>query len=274
MTVSQSLYWWTPAQLAELTCRFQPAWQRWLGDWIVAAAPDLVRVECTAAFEARSPGAGSWVALGARGSAAAWVRPISGSDAPWLPSLFGTGSIDSRVSTGEGIATAVATDAIAELVDTLRAALDLVEPGTPGPAPYLFKPWGGGITVSLGRDGPQVLLNPSLVDALLGGFARTESDGARLNNGRIGGLHSVVAAVADRPVQVRVVLAPCELDFGTLSGLRVGDTIPLPHSLDAPLFVSVGDDQLCTGFLGRQGSARAIELMRDFAVAEPTEPHH
>lgn len=274
MAAWQSLYWWPPAQLAQLTCRLRPAWQRWLADWIVAAAPDLVRVECTAAFETRSPGADSWVALGARGSAAAWIRPVGGSDGLWLPPLFGTDSIDSRASTGKGIATAVATEAHAELVDTLRAALDLVESATPGPAPYLFKPWGGGVTVSLGGDGPQVLLNPSLVDALLEGFAPTESGGARLNNGRAGGLHSVAAAVADRPVQVHVVLSPRELDFGTLSGLRVGDIIPLPHALDAPLFVSMGDDQLCTGFLGRQGAARAIELMRDFAVAAPTEPHH
>lgn len=273
MTASQSLYWWVPAQLAELTCRLQPAWQRWVADWIVAAAPDLLRVECTAAFEGRSPGAGSWVALGARGSAAAWIRSASDSDAPRLASLFGADSLDSRVSTGKEIATAVATEASAELLHALRAALDLVKSAPPSPASYLFKPWGGGVTVSLGAEGPELLLSPSLVDGLLKGFERTDATGARLNNRRVGGLHSVAAALADRPVPVSVVLSPCELDFGTLSGLRVGDIIPLPHSLDAPLVVCLGDDQLCTGFLGRQGAARAVELMRDTTAATSTEPH-
>jgi flagellar motor switch protein FliM len=71
----------------------------------------------------------------------------------------------------------------------------------------------------------------------------------------------VEQALAQRTVSLRVGFAACEFDLGSIASLRVGDVVPLAHSLHAPLIVSSPQGMpLCRGFLGRQGEMKAVEL--------------
>jgi len=275
---AQPLHWWTQNQFNELGQRLRPAWEAWLKDWVVTIGTGLLRVECAPASEVESPAAGLWQPVGTHDSAAAWLHLPADCVAPCFGLLFGSEAADARTPAGKLIADAVLQESRADLMRQLRTCLNLAPVDTwPAPAPQLFKPWGGAALVCLGGDGatcPRLLLNAGLISRLLADLGRGNAFKLPSQPANRPMLQPVSAAVADRPVKVRVELAPCELDIETLAGLRVGDIIPLPHALDVPLIVSVENHPLCTGFLGRHGAARAVELVRESSAATPTEPHH
>ena len=273
---TQSLYWWSPAQLSEMARWLQTTWQAWLRNWVVVPDRRLAEVQCSLAWQAEPPlAARQWSTLGAAGSARAWL------DAPGDPAqvafsaLFGSNSGDRAESVNTPIGAAVVRQAHSELFEAMRNRLGLGLPSSEQPptAP-LFKPWSGAVVVSLGCEsagGQLLLLDAQAVNQLMVG---SEQHLARPvpRDAPPPPPVAVMAAMADKTVRVQVALAPCELDLGALCGLRVGDVIPLPHSLDTALTVSVGGDAVCTGFLGRQGASRAVELGRQ-APSSSTPTH-
>jgi hypothetical protein len=79
------------------------------------------------------------------------------------------------------------------------------------------------------------------------------------------GLVPLAQAVSSRSVQVEVMLDAFELDVGALSSMRVGDVVRTTHRTERPLLVNVGAAQTesvvrWSGFLGRAGSNKAVEL--------------
>ena len=272
----RSLYWWSPTQLNEMACRLQATWQAWLREWAVLPDRDLLDVRCALAWEAEpSLSGGQWATLGSGGSACAWSH-APGDSAPVTSSaLFGSIIGDRPESANTPVASAVVRQANSELLGAVRDRLGLgLSSSEIAPSASLFRPWSGAVVVSLGSEiagGHLMLLNPEAVNQLIVGYQQKPA--ALPQDAQLPPPVAVIVALADKRVTVQVGLAPCELDLGALCGLRIGDIIPLPHLLDTALTVSVGGDPLCTGFLGRQGAARAVELVREARASSPTQSH-
>ena len=165
----------------------------------------------------------------------------------------------------EGIAQLVASRAWAALADTLRDCLSLEEdPGQAEPEHAAFKPWSGWVWVSMLHASslfPSLLLNASSVRVVLRSQPGEPTAPKRAQQVPIA--VGVEQALADHKLTIRAQLAECELDLGTLQGLRAGDIVPLPHALDEPLLVSTpAYGTFCAGFLGRLAGSKAIELLR------------
>lgn len=267
---AQPLYWWSTAELAEMARRLQPLWEAWLRDWAVQPDTDSMRAECLGAVDGPALAAAAWSPLGSNAGAMAWIHVAGDFAAPGASLLFGS-LAGGRPPIGQGpIASAVWREAEGELVQALRRCLGVTGDDRMGsPGEQLFKPWAGAVVASLGSDstsGVKLLLNPQALQPLLA-VCKPRSAQAPVQAPVPAELCSVEAAVSGYDVQIQVTLKPCELDLGTLSELRLGDIIPLPHSLDAPLIVSIGRNALCAGFLGRRGAARAIELASEASPA-------
>jgi hypothetical protein len=186
-------------------------------------------------------------------------------DADVLEEIFGADAgASSRTAGPEGIAQSIAARAWTELANSLRETLALDPAELAGPAADSFKVWSGCVVVSTpgSRRMPRnLLLNAECVRALLASQGRGVAAPASWPRMT---LTPLAHALVDRKLPIRVELSACELDLGSLQGLRVGDIIPLPHSLDAPLLVSTTQEiPVCAGFLGRQGGFKAIELVRE-----------
>lgn len=72
------------------------------------------------------------------------------------------------------------------------------------------------------------------------------------------------AALADRGVDLRVILGIAEVELAALRGLQVGDVITLDARIDQPLTVQAGAGPLCEARLGAQDGSRAVSLMSSF----------
>jgi hypothetical protein len=236
-------------------------------DWI-GGAP---KVEASVVRADERPPANrqAWVSLGTRGERGAWVQSRPDGVVDVLHTLFPTepGHIPS-VSV-HGIAYAVAAKAHAALIEMLRGRLGLDACGCEAePDAALFKPWSGSLLISAtlpGRSAIAVLLNRATVRSVLAREDRPTEP--RKPQPPRAALHPLTQALAGRRLLLRVGLSSCELDIGTLESLRVGDIVPLPHSLDTPLAVSnMQGVQVCTGFLGCQDGVKAIELVRDVST--------
>jgi hypothetical protein len=273
---ARSLYWWSSAQLNEMARRLQTTWQVWLRNWAVLPDRDLLEVRCALAWEAEPRlAARQWSTLGTVGSACAWFHVAGDSALVTSSALFGSNFGDRAESANTPIASAVVQQAHSELLEAMRDRFGLeLSSSDRAPGANLFRPWSGAVVVSLGPEsagGHLLLLNSEAVNQLMVGYEQKPANLAQ--DARLPPPVGVVAALADKAVRVRVGLAPCELDLGALCGLRIGDIIPLPHLLDTALTVSVGGDPVCTGFLGRQGAARAVELVREARVSSTTQSH-
>lgn len=69
--------------------------------------------------------------------------------------------------------------------------------------------------------------------------------------------HSLENAIADVPVELSVSFDAVALASKEIVGLQVGDVVPLNHSVDRPVTVSVGGIDCYTAVTGRQGKRLA-----------------
>jgi hypothetical protein len=237
-------------------------------DWI-GGAPKL-ETSVVRAHERPSANQQAWVSLGARGERAAWVQARPDDVEAVLHTLFPTESGHNASVSVHGIAYAVAAKAHCALIETLRARLGLDAPGCEAePDAALFKPWSGSVLISValpGRCAIAVLLNSATARSILARDGRPKKEPFEPQTA-CAPLDPVSQALAGRRLLLRVGLSSCELDIGTLESLRVGDIVPLPHSLDTPLAVStVQGVHICAGFLGCQDGVKAIELVREVST--------
>jgi hypothetical protein len=258
---ARMLAWWADWQLDGLAQPLQAALSAWTADWLESRPPDVGDIVCTLAHEKGREAAVRWTPLGARGQAAAWIA--AGEPVVDLRDLL-FGAPPGAPSRPPGIAEAVASRAWAALLNGLRACLAL-DPGADDaqPGPVLFRPWSGCVAVSVLLAGtlPQsLLLNAECVRSVLGERARHR--GTRQTREQRLALMGLEKALANRKLPILVELEGCELDLGSLKGLRVGDIVPLPHRLNMPLLVSTTNNaRVCAGFLGRHSGLRAVELV-------------
>jgi hypothetical protein len=258
--------WWQPLQLDEVARTVRSAWSAWMRDWIGLPIAPCVGVTCTLAQETAALADLGWEPVGTRGCAAAWMAVGHGAVEKIQAAMFGADPhVPSPFVDRDGIAHAVAADARAALPGNLRHSLGLdCDPAQSGPRPGIFKPWSGGV-VAAPRDGIplewSLLLNAECVRALV--QVRETPLVGRIQDHRTG-LIPLEQAMAEHKLLIQAQLTGCELDFGHLEDLRIGDVVPLTHALDAPLFVSTAaEDHFCSAFLGGQAGLKAIELVRN-----------
>ena len=95
----------------------------------------------------------------------------------------------------------------------------------------------------------------------LNGPCVAKAIGARASDGGSSRLAPVVEGISQLAVRASVELAGCEIDLGDLQALKVGDILRVPHALEQPMLVQVGDRPVCAAYLGRRGNSRAVELL-------------
>lgn len=273
---ARPLAWWTPAQLDAMAGVVAQGWSAWVRDWVRESV--VPGASTVLAHEQPEHQKSAWVPLGVRGEAAAWFQVRTDPVADVFETLFAADPGPGATSDAEGIGQAVAARSWNALADVLCGALEL-DPGTGHTAPDggLFKPWSGCVLLSLegvGRRHRTLLVNAACARALLG----PKGNGMPADSSRRKKpvpLVPLSQALSDRKLSLQVELSSCELDFGSLQSLCIGDIVPLPHSLDAPLMVSTAQGaQVCAGFLGRQAGFKAIELARETPVGRETSIDH
>jgi hypothetical protein len=276
-SAARPLQWWSPPQHEALAQRLQPLWSEWTGEWLALAPSGDAPVRCRAAHDEPALAGRGWTRFGARGEASAWVAGTDGPVARVEEVMFSRGQGAAAGPATTGVASAVASTAWGELARRLRESLslDLADEPSASPEASTFTHWSGSVVVTLhGAAGTSlsILLNGASVLSLLPSTPATPSPSDKVSSARPS-LTRLDGALAARKLPIRVELVGCELDLGSLQGLRVGDVIPLAHPLDAPLLVSIGQGTpLCVGFLGRQAGAKAIELVREPAAPDTHEP--
>lgn len=264
---AKPLLWWTSGQLAWVGSRLQSSWEGWLRSW-VPGGQDGARVDGRLAPESACKVAG-WTRIGDKGAQCAWLRTTD--MGPSLAAVYGFARPEAQGLASQAVAAELWQQARADLAATLRDACGLDSTHREeGPHPELFRAWSGAVLVSLGGDraGVELLVSAELTQSLLAAFPKGPALGSSRDK-----LHPLSDALAATSVRASVELAACELDIGTLLGLRLGDVIPMAHPLDAPLSVKLEREVLCAAYLGRQGHNRAIELVRHEARDIPTPFH-
>ncbi len=254
--------------------RLHGPWAHWLADWMPGGGTLLARVQCELAWEEPQRPQAGWTGLGARAAAQAWLAGTADGTPHCFGLLFGKSQAGDHGPHAQPVARGIAPQAQDHLLGVLREALALdAAAAQEQPPASLPRPWSGAVVVTLGQAlgrHIRLLLNHAAAAHLLGETPNMAPVAAA--NPDAPALVPVQSAITSRTLTAEVELAGCELDFGTLAGLRVGDIISLAHPLDTPLRVSVAGAPLCAGFLGRRGAARAIELVRDAAPAGNPQP--
>lgn len=271
----RTLLWWTQADLDAVGDDVGRTFTAWTADWIGGTSHSDVHV--TLAHEHLASAEETWVPVGTSDECAAWVQVRAGAVEEILPIVFPPVGEQGPTISKTGIAWAVAAKAWDALSGALRACIGLDVTGSQAaPDRSLTTPWSGSVVISLAMPGQRVLsllLNPAAVIALR---ERAGMSVAKRPGQGATAAVPLTDALSECQLALQVELSPCELDLGSLESLRVGDIVPLAHSLDAPLLVmSAKDVHVCAGFLGLQGRHKAIELVRQPMSAQVPvfDPH-
>jgi hypothetical protein len=247
------LYGWTAHQLAGLAARADAPWQAWIQAWGLEGAGAVEARALT-----REPAA-RWVLAWEGGGRRAWLQ--AGAADVLGAGLFALQGLP-RTPVARAVADAAAADAVRALAQAL--GLEVRTPAASGPPPDGAFDGAVHLALPLAGEALRVVLDAACVAALV------EPAPAAAAPPRAP-LVALEAALARRRLRLQVELGACELDLGTLQGLRVGDVLPLPLGLDAPArMLDAGGQHLCDAYIGRQGGSKAVELARIETFNEET----
>jgi hypothetical protein len=276
MTLEESLAYarpllrWSDAQLHEVAARVVGAATLWAAHW--HAGP---------AFEAGLPALSDAVAVHAEdrtgaARAASW-RPCGEASAqgPWWAfeadadpaAVLATALFGAPGAAAAEVGRRAWSDWLAAVDGLCRVAAEDVD-GPHGSIEAAWRRWSGAVLVELPWFGARVRLL-----LLADGVGRLLREPRAVHARRAGvAPRSALAAVAGAPVRLRAQLESFELELGSLVSLRVGDVLHTRHALDRPVQLATAeaaDDAPPIGhaWLGRQGDALAVELIRTTAGA-------
>jgi hypothetical protein len=260
MEEARPLLAWKQAQLDALSAAIACAVAAWREAWGLPSEGNAPC--CTAAREEDRTRA--WQPAAAGPAGAAWfLRPAS---------------FDARLGVllwdGEGVTASLAQRLLlacrADLQARVLGALNLDGRGDQLPPllPASFA-WSGHLVARLGAE-VFLLLDARAVQAALRGIdPRAARPGERPAPAALAIVSDALAGVR---LPLRAQLADCELDLAALQDLRVGDVVPLPHRVDAPVQVRDAQGQpVLRGYLARRGRRKALELAA--APAADAQPH-
>jgi len=258
---------WSAAARASIADRLRSALGAWQEAWKLEPAERTGSDEIACAPPASRGDVSRWV--GIAGAAGAWwsfAGPVRGREGLALATAeLSLALFDEQVEESrEGsMAHQVVHVAWNDLLARWGAALAGNAPAASSAASVAsaLAPWSGGLVARLAWwDGVlEVLLAPELVERLAPAAAPARE------RSRAAPLQPLWQAIAGRGVQLRVELDAFDVGFGELAAMQAGQVIGTSHALDRPVQVALcATGQLgtvvCTGFLGRSGDARAVEL--------------
>jgi len=269
------LTWWSDDALAALAGRVDVPWRAWCEQWGIPPgtpgarnAQDLASAGDEMHWLAPHAMAGGWAWLGSAASPppAAIERALFAAVAPRAAG-----------DAGEALAAEVAREAcvalyrlIANALSTEATCLSSDGPAAPAaPPPNDARPWSGAVCIVMPASDRSVCLclhlSPDCARALCA------SDRVLTCREPVADLAPIDAALSAVPLTLRVELGAVQLDLGSLRALQIGDVVPLPHSLEAPMQVSVLHNgppalpgsaaRVCHAHLGARRGHRAIELV-------------
>jgi hypothetical protein len=240
---------WAPEQMQVVCDVVDDCLSQWAAAWGIRL-PQAATSSCAPArpFDVEPVGT-----HGRRGHAAAWVLPAKQLPSGIAQALFGRAA-ESPLALE--LVHSCAQDASRRVLAGF--GMDPVEaPETP--PPECTTPWSGCV-VALPPFGPPVLLNVAAVQALL------RERGLEGADTRAPGLpslplESVTHALSEAPFPVQVHLEGCELEFGVLQDLQVGDLLRVTHRLEAAATVRTPEGcTLFRGYLARRHGRKVVEL--------------
>lgn len=248
---AQCLRAWRSQELQAIEDVLRAVLATWEAEWGLPAAqrsPGCVPASESVAAET------DWECLGAADDRSVWW------DAP-ADLVDGLASSLWGAEISSPIARALAQACREDLASRLRSFLSLSAPGDRQAAirPVLHR-WSGAVLATTGW-GVRLLLEGPVLQALLAAsgqeLLRTDSRPASRRPAAV----SVAESLARRRVGLRVQLAACELDLGSLQDLRTGDVVRLAHAVDAPAIVAdLAGQPVFGAFLARRQGRKAVEL--------------
>lgn len=245
-----SLLCWRDDQLAALANQLGSVLSAWRAEW---AVPGESRVGCAAAKPVQ-PGGDQWRGLQSRADGAGWLHvPRDG------PTRLATAIFSMRTPgpVAQQVAAACEQDALARITATLDLA---VRHDGNGPGAAECSPWSGAVEASFPQPlGWRLVLQASVV------LAWCRSHGLPAPSQASSCVHAPLASAAEalaaRPLTLEVLLEGCELDLGSLQRLQPGDVVRLRHGIETPAAIAdAAGVALFTGYLGRRGACKAVEL--------------
>jgi hypothetical protein len=283
---------WSSADQALVVGAVQAVLEQWEGAWGVAPE-GAVGIHCEAAAEAarqagwlelrwdtygsQGENAGLWGALRAQPNAVSLgaARKSPASNAPRrVPQELHVALFNEALTPAGGpsladeLAQAAWQDWGARLA-SLAAGDRSASPRAATPPAAVLAPWSGALVLTVPWCGTSfiLVLTAERIAALLGRPALRTAPAAGIDK-RSAPLVPLLHVVKAEPLALRVEMSAVEIDLGTLASLRLGDVVRTSHRLDAPLLMTSAEPEdqgsrtlVCTGFLGRQGERRAIELL-------------
>lgn len=148
-------------------------------------------------------------------------------------------------------------DLLAKFIDLTGltgASIDFAKP-----IESVLRPWSGAVFVELTIDTIPLflILSKDIVSTICGPDEKRLSAPERKKP-----VASLQYLVRKQYVSLNASLQGCELDFGSLEQLRVGDVVKLEHKLDQALMLNtLSGDFICHAYLGRIVQNKAIELV-------------
>lgn len=263
----RELRWWSTTALRAMGAAIEPAWLHWCAAWGVAARNVTAMNACSLSGQLDRAGAVEPVP-----GAAAWLGSDALSTQDAMSALV-FGHMPASAAQETSLAAELAALAWADLLGRLAALVGGTQQAmvVPEPAPPTsdFQHWSGAVTLLLSSSaaaGPGLVLHLSAACAAL-----LVDDGRRHEPSATtpaGPRCSVLEAMQERHISLRIGLDDVLLDVATLVSLRCGDVLTLPQRLDQVLHVRVvepegdiTDPDICAAVLGARTGRRAVELV-------------
>ncbi|MET3513398.1 hypothetical protein ABIC63_001165 [Pseudacidovorax sp. 1753] len=300
---AQPLRYWSQAQRSALATQFSQLLETWRSDWFRADGraddpPQVAVLEADGTWSRAREGTVYWSIEAPAGSEGAFVEPAredrNASDASEglaiavrivAAQMFFMASPSASSTKGlagafnlpsDGLAIALAGSAVADWMTRLRGmfkvealehrdalvgALSEARAHAWSGALRIRADWCGyGWVVDVPYDVVRTLLSvpSSMPKPRTSDLPATRTAKSRLD-----------AVLADRQVELRVMLDGVQLNLGQLQGLSVGDVVPLDHSLDVPAHVvDLDGTAVCEAWLGQSAGRMAVELVPSASALE------
>ncbi|MBC3911118.1 FliM/FliN family flagellar motor switch protein [Undibacterium umbellatum] len=261
--------WWVAAQLDLISKKIDMVNADWSKDWLATGESHSVLASLASASTKKQETSAGWRQVSGEGAQVFWMQTPPRhlehlQDALFSASESAPVSSKSRGATGKHVASLAWEEYLSKLTELLSRAKAEMTAGTP--PQNLYKSWSGAVQLEIQWCGVKMVLvlNQACVEQLLGTDGLAEDENKRKLTRKVPSskLQSIVQAVQDKKIRIRVELSPCDIELGNLQHIQVGDVIPLPHGLEQPLQVRFANgDALCLAFLGRRSNKKAIEVL-------------
>lgn len=251
---ARALAWWDDESLRRIGTAVEAALAQWQAAWgLQAQGPQC---QCRAITSASVFDEG-WQALaGADAEAQAWLQVEQAANQRLAAELFGT-------EVAGPMALAVATACHDDALERLARSLSL-EPSSGArssiPAAAV-RPWSGAMVAELaGGFAARLVISGEAARRWQRRPLPASNDPAQA---AAVPLTPTADALSRQPLTLGVHLEGCELTLGAVQDLQVGDVVRIGHSLEAPARITDATGaRTFSGYLGRQGAHKAVELVR------------